>query len=190
MGLISDRPDRFLQFVNDLLETARLFRPFLAASRELKDKTDRLEAVLFNERNGLGEQAVAILAVIGPHDRPSEAKDKGRLVAGFIDRWYALRVLQDLPVQASDVSDLVHGTLVPVLRGCRTPGDVVAVLSELVLRDGASIPEATTFGLRGNNAHQIGYLLARATAYVEDACQRPYDVLAYLDRTRFHIEHL
>ncbi|MEU6608602.1 hypothetical protein ABZ922_26685 [Streptomyces shenzhenensis] len=34
------------------------------------------------------------------------------------------------------------------------------------------------------------YLLARAAAYVEEACQRPHDVLAYLDRDRFHIEHL
>ncbi|MDX2548910.1 hypothetical protein PV331_44840 [Streptomyces sp. WI04-05B] len=33
-------------------------------------------------------------------------------------------------------------------------------------------------------------VLARATAYVEEACRRPYDVLAYLDRDRFHIEHL
>ncbi|MGW7759031.1 hypothetical protein ACWGK6_47480 [Streptomyces violaceusniger] len=64
-----------------LLETARLFRPLLAAGRALKKDGDRLEAVLFNERNRLGEQTVAILAAIRPTDRPSQAKDKGRLIA-------------------------------------------------------------------------------------------------------------
>ncbi|MEV5477356.1 DUF262 domain-containing protein [Streptomyces sp. NPDC052207] len=190
LGLVADRPDRFLLFVQDLLKSARLFRPFLAASRELKRDGDRLEAVLFNERNGLGGQAVAVLAAINPGDRPSDAKDKGRLVAAYMDRWYALRVLQDLPVQSADSDVLVHKTLVPILRGCRTPADVASALGDLVVRDGGSMREAVTLGLRGNNAHQIRYLLARATAYVEEACQRPHDVLAYLDRDRFHIEHL
>ncbi|WP_328498544.1 DUF262 domain-containing protein [Streptomyces sp. NBC_00414] len=190
LGLVSEHPEHFLRFVQDLLETARLYRPFLAASRELKKDGDRLETVLFNERNGLGEQAVAVLAAIGPEDTPSEAKDKGRLVANYIDRWYALRVLQDLSVQSADLTDLVHDTLVPALRECRTSADVASTLSGFALRDGVSVPEAATFGLRGNNAHQTRYLLARATAYVEEACQRPHDVLDYLDRTRFHIEHL
>ncbi|GAA1703555.1 DUF262 domain-containing protein [Streptomyces yatensis] len=190
LGLVPDRPENFLDFVQSLLETARLFRPILAASRALKKDGDRLEAVLFNERNGLGEQTVAILAAIRPTDRPSQAKDKGRLVAAYIDRWYALQVLQDLPVQAPEIAELVHGRLVPVLRECRTPADVAAALGQLALLDGALLPEASTLGLRGNNSHQIRYLLARATAYVEESCERPNDVLAYLDRTQFHIEHL
>ncbi|MFC9842970.1 DUF262 domain-containing protein [Streptomyces sp. NPDC060223] len=190
LGLVAERPDRFLQFVQDLLKSARLFRPLLAASRELKKDGDRLETVLYNERNGLHGQAVAVLAAIGPGDQPSDAKDKGRLVASYMDRWYALRVLQDLPVQSADADALVHTTLVPALRGCRTPNDVAAVLGDLAERDGGSPAEAVTLGLRGNNAHQIRYLLARATAYVEEACQRPHHVLAYLDRDRFHIEHL
>ncbi|WP_175430217.1 hypothetical protein [Streptomyces hawaiiensis] len=176
--------------MQDLLKSARLFRPFLAASRALKTGGDRLETVLFNERNGLSCQAIAILAAIDPDDRPSDAKDKGRLVAVYMDRWYALRVLQDLPVQSADSNSLVHDTLVPLLRKCRTTADVASALGDRVTHDGGSIRDAATLGLRGNNAHQIRYLLARATAYVEEACQRPHDVLAYLDRERFHIEHL
>ncbi len=126
LGLVPDRPENFLDFVQSLLETARLFRPHLAASRALKKDGDRLEAVLFNERNGLGEQSVAILAAIRPTDPPSQAKDKGRLVAAYIDRWYALQVLQDLPVQAPEITELVHSRLVPILRACRTPADVAA----------------------------------------------------------------
>jgi hypothetical protein len=190
LGLMPERPDNFLHFVQDLLRTARLYRPFLAAGRALKTGGDRLEAVLFNERNGLGCQAVALLAAIDPDDRPSDAKDKGRLVADYMDRWYALRVLQDLPVQSTDADTLAHDTLVPLLRRCRTVADVASALGDLVTQDAGSIRDAVTLGLRGNNAHQIRYLLARATAYVEDACQRPHDVLAYLDRDRFHIEHL
>ncbi|MEV0095103.1 hypothetical protein [Streptomyces sp. NPDC050738] len=50
--------------------------------------------------------------------------------------------------------------------------------------------EAITLGLRGNKAHQIRYLLARATTYADEACKKPFDILAYLDRDQFHIEHL
>ncbi|MEU9348990.1 DUF262 domain-containing protein [Streptomyces sp. NPDC048278] len=190
LGLVPERPGNFLHFVRDLLKSARLFRPFLAAARALKKDGDRLEAVLFNERNGLSCQAVAVLAAIDPDDRPTDAKDKGRIVAAYMDRWYALRILQDLPVQAADADALVHDTLVPLLRRCRTVADTASALGDLVTQDGGSVREAVTLGLRGNNAHQIRYLLARATAYVEEACQRPHDVLAYLDRDRFHIEHL
>ncbi|WP_018545939.1 DUF262 domain-containing protein [Streptomyces sp. LaPpAH-108] len=190
LGLIAGRPDRFLEFVQDLLDSARAYRPFLAATRTLKTDGDRLETVLFNERNGLGVQSVAVLAAIDPDDQPTPAKDKARLVAAYIDRWYALRILQDLPVQSADADALVHTELVPLLRKCRTVDDVASALAGLVTDDGGAIRDAVTLGLRGNNAHQIRYLLARATAYVEEECRRPYDVLDFLDRDKFHIEHL
>ncbi|WP_329453202.1 DUF262 domain-containing protein (plasmid) [Streptomyces sp. NBC_01724] len=190
LGLTAGRPDHFLKFVQDLLKSARLYRPVLAATRTLKKDGDRLETVLFNERNGLGVQSVAVLAAIDPDDQPTDAKDKGRLVASYIDRWYALRILQDLPVQAADADALVHTELVPLLRGCRTVAEVASMLGDRVRRDGNPVREAITLGLRGNNAHQIRYLLARATAYTDEACKKPSDILAYLDRDQFHIEHL
>ncbi|MEU0929061.1 DUF262 domain-containing protein [Streptomyces malaysiensis] len=121
LGLVPDRPENFLDFVQSLLETARLFRPHLAASRALKKDGDRLEAVLFNERNGLGEQSVAILAAIRPTDPPSQAKDKGRLVAAYIDRWYALQVLQDLPVQAPEPTTQKNAPTAPPPAAVSTP---------------------------------------------------------------------
>lgn len=190
LELTDDRPERFMRFVTDLLDTARLFRPFLAAGRELKKRDDRLEAVLFNERNGLEAQAVAILSAIRPDDLPFDAKEKGRLVANFIDRWYVLRVLQDLSVQTSDITELVHAVLVPGLRACRTVSDVAALLGELAVQDSGPVADSTTFGLRGNNSHQVRYVLARTTAFVEEECERPSDILAYLDGKQFHIEHL
>ncbi|MFJ3825485.1 DUF262 domain-containing protein [Streptomyces nodosus] len=190
LGLTTGRPDHFLKFVQDLLKSARLYRPVLAATRTLKKDDDRLETVFFNERNGLGVQSVAVLAAIDPDDQPTDAKDKGRLVASYIDRWYALRILQDLPVQSADADALVHAELVPLLRGCHTVADIASALGDLARRDGNPVREAVTLGLRGNNAHQIRYLLARATAYADEACKKPSDILAYLDRDQFHIEHL
>ncbi|OON73869.1 DUF262 domain-containing protein [Streptomyces tsukubensis] len=190
LGLVTGHPDRFLTFVQDLLKSARQYRPVLAATRALKKDGDHLETVLFNERNGLGIQSVAVLAAFDPGDQPTDAKDKGRLVAGYIDRWYALRILQDLPVQSADLDGLVHNELVPLLRGCRTVADVASELGALAQRDGNPVAEGVTLGLRGNNAHQIRYLLARATAYADEACGKNPDILAYLDRDRFHIEHL
>ncbi|MEW2134216.1 DUF262 domain-containing protein [Streptomyces sp. NPDC005435] len=190
LGLITGRPDRFLEFVQDLLDSARLYRPFLAATRTLKKDGDRLETVFFNERNGLGAQSVAVLAAIDPCDQPTAAKDKARLVAAYIDRWYALRILQDLPVQSADADSLIHTELVPLLRKCRTVDEVASALAGLVANEGGAIRDAVTLGLRGNNGPQIRYLLARATAYVEDACRRSYEVLDYLDAEKFHIEHL
>lgn len=188
LGLTAGRPDRFLQFVQDLLKPARLYRPVLAAARTLKKDGDRLETVFLNERNGLAIQSAAVLAAIDPEDQATDAKDKGRLIASYIDRWYALRILQDLPVQTADA--LVHTELVPLLRGCRTVADVASALGGLARRGGNPVPEAVTPGPRGNNAHQIRYLLARATAYTDEACKKPSGILAYLDRDQFHIEHL
>ncbi|MFJ5219996.1 DUF262 domain-containing protein [Streptomyces sp. NPDC088354] len=190
LGLITGRPDQFLRFVQDLLKLARLYRPILAATRTLKKDGDRLETVLYNERNGLGAQSVAFLAAMDPDDQPTDAKDKGRLVASFIDRWYALRILQDLPAQSADIDALVHTELVPLLRDCRTVADVAAALGDLAHHGGNPVREAVTLGLRGNNAHQIRYLLARATAYADEACKKTSDILTYLDRDQFHIEHL
>ncbi|MGO4424013.1 ATP-binding cassette domain-containing protein, partial [Streptomyces sp. MCAF7] len=72
LGLVPDRPENFLDFVQSLLETARLFRPLLAAS-------------------------------------------------------------------PPDVAELVHGTLVPTLRECRTTADVAAALGQLAVRDGNQV---------------------------------------------------
>ncbi|MGW4759404.1 hypothetical protein [Streptomyces chartreusis] len=133
---------------------------------------------------------VVILTAVDPDDRPSDAKETGRLVALYPDRWYTLRVLQDLPAQAAGTDALVHDTLVPPLRRCRTVADVAALLGDLGMHDGGAMGDGVTLGLRGNNAHQIRFLLARANAYVEEACRRPHDVLVYPDRDQFHIEHL
>ncbi|MGY0490412.1 DUF262 domain-containing protein [Streptomyces sp. WG-D5] len=134
LGLVKGQKDAFARFVEDLLKTARLFRPVLVASRTLKSD-DGLEALFFNERNGLAAQSAAVLAAIDPDDGPSDAKDKSRLVAAYLDRWYALRILHDLPVQSADTDLLIHQILVPKLRTCRTPTDVARSRRDLENQD-------------------------------------------------------
>ncbi|WP_141695710.1 hypothetical protein, partial [Streptomyces mutomycini] len=75
--------------MTNLLKTARLYRLFLAASRELNDG-DRLKKMLFNERNGPAPRRSPSSPATHPEDQPSEAKDKGRLVASYVDRGYAM----------------------------------------------------------------------------------------------------
>jgi Protein of unknown function DUF262/Restriction Enzyme Adenine Methylase Associated len=182
-----DTPERYFCFVDELLELARCFRPLLAASREHKPG---LETVFYNERNGLSKQMVAILAAIQPTDTPTVAIEKARRIAAFLDRWYVLQVLYDMPVQSQDISNIVHNHLVPRLRKTKTADAVTNALGEMISQDRSSILDAATFELRGNNPHQVRYLLARITAYVEKSCGRPDDIVNYLDSGRYHIEHL
>ncbi|MBO2451190.1 DUF262 domain-containing protein [Actinomadura barringtoniae] len=180
-------PADYLRFVGDLVDTAKLFRTFLAASRELNSG---FETIFFNERNGLGDQMVAILAALNSTDTATAANEKARQIADFIDRWYVMRVLQDLPVQPPDIDDLVYGTLVPALRKCHNASDVTSTLREMPVPGEVSILDATTYGLRGNNAHHVRYVLARVTAYVEQSVGRACDILDFLNGEKFHIEHL
>ncbi|MGP3965848.1 GmrSD restriction endonuclease domain-containing protein [Nonomuraea sp. 3N208] len=177
----------YFRFVETLIELGRRYRPLLAAGNDL---THNFEPVYFNARNGITAQNVAMLAAMRPTDTLSEAKEKALRIARYLDRWYVLRVLEDLPVQPKDIREEVHDRLVPKLRGSTTSDDVTSRLGELVTDDATSILNFTKFSLRGNNAHHVRYLLARVTSFVETSCERANEILAYLDSDRYHIEHL
>jgi hypothetical protein len=180
-------PGRFHAFVDALLRLATLHRTFLHASRTLQPD---LQEIFFNERNGLDAQMIAILAAVRPGEPLAEAKDKARRIAAYLDRWYVLRILNDLPVQSRDVMDCVRD-LLPGLRECRTTTNVSRVLAQHVAREGYETIVLDGFGLRGTNRHQIKYLLARLTAYAQDQSGRRGDVAEYLSDTRpYQIEHL
>jgi hypothetical protein len=147
-----------------------------------------LEALYYNEVNGLTNQMALILAAVQPRDVLSQAKEKAALVANFLDRLYVERTLNDEPVQAKDFEPDIH-RLIPQLRKCSTPHDVSTLLSnELPTTEFESV---TTFGMRGNNKAQVRYLLARLTAYVETGCHKPNLIADYLAEERtWQIEHL
>lgn len=180
-------PDRFHSFVGDLLRLATLHRTFLHASHTLQPD---LQEIFFNERNGLDAQMIAILAAVHPGDPLPEAKEKARRIAAYIDRWYVLRILNDLPVQTRDVMSCVR-SLLSGLRECRTTTDVSRVLSRQIAQEEYETIVLDGFGLRGTNRSQIKYLLARLTAYAQEKCGRRGDVAEYLSDTRpYQIEHL
>lgn len=177
----------YFEFVENLIETATRAKPFLAARTAVKDG---YETVYFNERNGLGEQLTAILAVIRPADTHSHAAEKGRAVCDFIDRWYALQILRDRPVSQTEVAELVHLQLVPALREVQTIKELDNLLDRLKTTDRFIPSESSTFGLRPNNTQQVRYVLARITAFVESGTGRPCDLAELMSSDKHDIEHL
>ncbi|MFB4285029.1 DUF262 domain-containing protein [Nonomuraea sp. MTCD27] len=184
LGLLG-RTDKFHDFVDELLQLAVRYRTFLEATRVYHKE---LAELYFNERNGLGLQMVAIFAAVRPEDGPETAKGKARRVAAFLDRWYVLRVLTDLPVQQRDIQKVVE-SLLPALRRCRTVEDVSAVLAEQIAGEEYEPVNLDGFGLRGTNRSAIKYLLARLTDFVQDGCGQLGDAGDYLDEVN-QIEHL
>ncbi|WP_165950161.1 DUF262 domain-containing protein [Actinomadura sp. GC306] len=177
----------YFEFVENLLDIATRAKPFLVARTSLKEG---YETVYFNERNGLSEQLAAVLAVIQPTDTLSEAAEKGRAICDFIDRWYVLQILRDRPVSPSEVGDLVYGNLVPSLRGVQTSKELMGRLAEMMAGDPLELSESSTFGLRPNNTHQVRYVLARLTAFVETGIGHPCDTVELLSSDKYDIEHL
>jgi Protein of unknown function DUF262/Restriction Enzyme Adenine Methylase Associated/Protein of unknown function (DUF1524) len=179
----------FFRFVDELIGLAARYGTFLAATRR-RDEHHGLEAIYFNEVNGMTSQMVLILAAVRHDDTPTVAKEKASRIANFIDRWYVLRVIDDLPVQQDDLEELAQRLLAP-LRACRTPEDVTAVLDREVSPEDTPFKAFSAFGKRGNNSHQVRYLLARITAYVAESLGRPNEIERYLDADRsWQIEHI
>jgi hypothetical protein len=181
-------PNNYFDFVEQLIELAKIYRTFQAASRTV-DQIHGLQAICFNNINGLSNQMPFILAAVRSRDTPTSAKTKGKLVSNFIDRWYVLRVLADEPALARDLDDLMPA-LIPKLRKCESPADVAACLSTEMPDDG-DFAAVKTFGLRGNNSAQVRYLLARLTSYAETGWGATNLISDYLSTDRpWQIEHI
>jgi hypothetical protein len=179
----------FSQFVDELIEMAVHYRTFLAASRK-RDEHGELEAVYFNEVNGMQSQMVAILAAVRHDDPPTVAKDKASRIANFIDRWYVLRSIEDLPIQQRDL-DGVIARILEALRLCKSAEDVTSILDRQISEEDTPFAAFKAFGYRGNNSHQVRYLLARITAHVAMSLTKPNEIEEYLNADRsWQIEHV
>jgi hypothetical protein len=182
-----DRPDNYHSFVDELTQVAKKFRMLLRASSQLREG---LEEVYFNERNGLSAQMIPILAAIRPDDGLSVAREKARRIAAFVDRWYVLRTLTELPTNQRELINVIRA-LLPGLRRCKTAIDVGGVLAAYIANDAQESVTLEGFGLRGNNRHEIKYLLARLTSYAMKGCGRTGEVDEYLSEIKpYQIEHL
>jgi hypothetical protein len=187
LGLKDDR--RYFKFVDELIELATRYNTFLAAAKK-HDQHHGLETIYFNEINGLTSQMILILAAIRHDDPPTEAKDKARRVASFIDRWFVLRIIDDLPVQQYDLNELIIRLLDP-LRACVSAQDVTNVLAREVADEDTPFMAFRTYGKRGNNSRQVRYLLARITAFVATSLGKPNEIGNYLNADHpWQIEHI
>jgi len=183
------RPDQFFEFVNDLISLATHYRRFLAASLTIQ-RSQQLEALFYNARNGIANQMILILAAVRPKDHETVALSKARLIASFLDRIYVLRMLNDHPVLDRDFDEITY-RLVPLLRSSTTPDDVAAVLASEVADEDLAFSSIATYSLRGNNVSQVRYLLSRITSYVEEGCRKANEAERYLTQPHeWHIEHL
>ena len=179
--------NQYFTFVDDLINLAMLYRTFLSASRALDTYHD-LEAVYYNEANGLTNQMEFILAAVRPTDTPQNAKEKASLVAKFIDRWYVIRVINDDPVQPANLDEMAP-ILIPGLKNCRTQKDVREFLTD-VLPEDDDFKAILTYQLRGTNSAQVRYLLARLTAFSQTEWNEPNLIAEYLSPQLWQIEHI
>jgi len=179
--------DDYFSFVQDLLYLSEHYVRFKRAlSKPYLE--DGLGAIYYNAVNGLTNQLHLILAAVRPHDTPTAAKSKARLVANYLDRIFVSLMLNDQPLGARDF-ERDYTKLIPLLRACETEQTVAEVLAkELPAEDFESIHN---FRLRGNNKAQVRYLLARLTSYVEVGCGKTDLSAEYLGEDRaWQVEHL
>jgi len=180
--------NEYFTFVDQMINLATLYRTFLSATRTL-DTHHNLQALYYNDLNGLTNQMVFVLAAIRPTDILPKAKEKAALVANFIDRWYVLQVIKDEPANPAALDGLIP-ELVPGLRDCKTPEDVRDYLAN-ELSDDDGFNAILTYQLRGTNSAQVRYLLARLTAFAQTGWNEPDLTVEYLQPERtWHIEHL
>jgi len=151
-----------------------------------------LDAVRFNAVNGITEQFDLTLAAAQPDDSKPTRERKARLVANFIDLFVVTNAVNNDPCGQKEVDALV-AELLPAVRLTRSEDELRRVLGE------AAAPWPTRFigilTLRmHNNRPFVHYLLARLTAWLEVAAQRPDPIDRYLarplDDRGYEVEHL
>jgi hypothetical protein len=180
------RPDDFFGFLDGLLDLSEYYVRYLQATKRAYFE-NKLETLFYNGSNGLTGQLAAVLAPIKPREPDSAANAKAALVSNYIDRLYISRVLNDEPLANRDFGAEFR-IIIPSLRQCQTPADVIAVLAPRLPME--SFDAIRNFRLRGNNRSQVRYFLARLTAYVETGFGKRDESENYLDGSKWHIEHL
>src|SRR6201996_7461771 len=179
-------PDDCFSFLDGLLDLSEHYVRYLKATKRAYFE-NHLETLFYNSANGLTGQLAAVLAPIKPRDPDSVANAKAALVSNYIDRLYVSRMLSDEPLGNRDFGDEFR-TIIPSLRECQTPSDVIDVLAPRLPME--SFDALSNFRLRGNNRQQVRYFLARLTSHVEVGFNKRDESESYLDGSQWHIEHL
>ncbi|TDU04188.1 uncharacterized protein DUF1524 [Streptomyces sp. 846.5] len=157
--------------------------------RAASTRQNGLEAVYYNEVNGIVDQYRLILAAVRPPDATSVQKEKARLVASFLDVFFIHRLISGYTPQGADMSSVVD-SLVPIVRQCSTVEHLSSALAAY-LPAGDLFPDFTEYKLRADNRRQVRYLLARLTAFAEVGVGEPDRIEEYLNEAKpFQVEHI
>ncbi|MGW0862789.1 GmrSD restriction endonuclease domain-containing protein [Streptomyces sp. NPDC002611] len=148
-----------------------------------------LEAVYYNETNGISDQYRLILAAVDPSDGRSVQKQKARLIAGFLDLLFVQQLISGYVPQGADMAATVD-QLVPGVRRCRSSDELSRILAA-ELPAGDLFPDFAEYGLRTDNRRQIRYLLARMTDFAEIGIGNLPRIQEYLSETKpYQVEHI
>ncbi|WP_314413176.1 GmrSD restriction endonuclease domain-containing protein [Streptomyces kroppenstedtii] len=184
-GLVG-RPD-FARFITH--ELKHLGSCYAMLRRAATAPQQGLEAVYYNETNGISDQYRLILAAVDPSDGQSIQKQKARLVASFLDLLFVQRLISGYVPQGADMSAAVD-QLVPTVRRCHTVDDLSRVLAA-ELPTGDLFPDLAKYGLRTDNRRQVRYLLARMTDFTETEIGNPSRIHEYLSESNpYQVEHI
>jgi hypothetical protein len=174
-------------FVTELIDLGRAYGDLVAATVRPYHENESA-ALYYNRVNGVTAQLALILAAIQRGDTPSTIRAKARVAANFVDLLVVHRAIHDESTRPDDLNRAVLDA-VPLVRDCNSAEELGAVL-------GAQLPHLDFdailgFGLRGDNRAQVRYILARLTAYVQQAMDQENIIERYLAEERaWHIEHL
>ena len=157
--------------------------------RAASTRQNDLEAVYYNEVNGIVDQYRLILAAVQPADAVSVQKEKARLVASVLDLLFVHRLISGYTPQGADMGGVVDA-LVPIVRQCSTTEQLSSALAAQI-PVGDLFPDFTEYKLRADNRRQVRYLLARLTAFAEVGVGEPNRIEEYLNEAKpYQVEHI
>lgn len=177
-------------FIEQMTKIAVRYCTLLTARKTFQPE---LASVFYNDYNGIDNQLCLLLAAVSLDEPERETFTKCELVARFLDLVYVRRVVNNLPVQRSDMDEVIY-TTIPLLRDCRTADEIAAALGQQIAQLdqlGMDFGELRTFGLRGNNYRMVRYLLARMTGHIQRECDKEDREGEYLrGDQKYEVEHI
>jgi hypothetical protein len=179
----------FKDFIHTALPTfVRHYRTLLGAAEH---PVPGLEAVHYNAHIDFTLQYPLMMAPVEVDDSDEKALQKMGLVADFVDIYTARRIVNYKQTGYSAMSY----TMFNLIREIRDL-DVAAlahVLRKRLDEQEQTLDGIANYGLHQMNRPQIRYILARLTAYAEQACGVPSRFIDYVSgslKKPFEIEHI
>jgi uncharacterized protein with ParB-like and HNH nuclease domain len=184
-------PSSYSRLINrdfDLL--SRRYKTLLEAAAK---PTDGFEHVHYLAMTGFTLQNAVILAAVTPDDDDTTFQAKSQMVAGFLERLIAARMVNLRNYSYSQMTYAMF-SLIKEIRDV----DEVELRKALLARidkgdDLDSFDAMTSLRLTGINGPRIRFLLARMTAWVDTQCRTGHGFNTYMSRATkdpFEIEHI